>query len=75
MLFKKFDDNRNDFVGSFTAENLKKFIDEHSFPAVMPFNDRAIDRVFQKGVPTLFLFANTDDKSKAAEQAFKAAAE
>lgn len=43
VLFKKFDERRNDFSGVINADNLRKFIDEHSFATVMPFNDRAIE--------------------------------
>lgn len=46
VLYKQFDEKRNDFTGDFTAANLKTFVDDHSFPTVMPFNDRAIQKVF-----------------------------
>lgn len=42
VLFKHFDEKRNDFSGTFNTENLKTFVDSNSFPLVMPFNDRAI---------------------------------
>jgi len=46
VLFKQFDEGRNDFTGSATLETLKTFVDKNSFPTVMPFNDRAIAKVF-----------------------------
>lgn len=44
-------------------ENIKKFIDENSFPLIMEFDDRAIERIFHKGFPTIFLFANNNEES------------
>jgi len=46
VLFKQFDEGRNDFTETVTLENLKKFIDDNSFATVMPFNDRAIPKIF-----------------------------
>lgn len=74
VLYKQFDELRNDFTGEFTQATLKTFVDSNSFPLVMPFNDRAIQKVFQQGNPTLFLFANGNDQSNAAETAFAQAA-
>lgn len=70
VLYKHFDEKRNDFTGAVNAANLKTFVDNHSFPTVMPFNDRAIQKVFQQGNPTLFLFSNGNEASVAAEAAF-----
>ena len=46
VLFKQFDEGRNDFTETVTFENLKKFVDTNSFATVMPFNDRAIPKIF-----------------------------
>ena len=46
VLFKQFDEGRNDFTESVSLENLKKFVDAHSFATVIPFNDRAIPKIF-----------------------------
>lgn len=74
VLFKSFDEKRNDFSGELTTDNLNTFIDQNSFPLVMPFNDRAIEKVFQKGNPTLFLFASENEASTEAEKLFAEAA-
>lgn len=47
VLFKKFDEGRNDFSDDFTVEALKTFCDQNSFATVMEFDDRAIEKVFQ----------------------------
>lgn len=46
VLFKKFDEGRNDFKGEFNSSSLKEFVDSNSFATVMPFSDRAIEKVF-----------------------------
>lgn len=71
VLFKKFDENRNDYSGLFNTADIRKFIDENSFATVMPFNDRAIEKIFQKGNPAAFLFSNDNDASKDAEVVFE----
>jgi len=46
VIFKKFDERRNNYEGDFTVPELKKFIDAKSFATVMEFDDRAIEKVF-----------------------------
>lgn len=38
VLFKKFDDNRNDFKEELTASNLKTFVAANSLPLVVEFS-------------------------------------
>jgi len=42
LLMKK----RNDFDGEVSSEAITTFINAHSIPTVMPFNDKAIEVVF-----------------------------
>ena len=74
VVYKKFDEGRNDYNGPNSAAELKKFIDEKSFATVMEFDDRAIEKVFQQGNPTLFLFHTDTEESKTARTNFDAAA-
>jgi len=46
VLFKKFDERRNEFDERITTAELKKWVDTHSFATVMEFDDRAIEKVF-----------------------------
>lgn len=46
VLFKNFDELRNDFDGEVSTEAITNFINAHSIPTVMPFNDKAIETVF-----------------------------
>ena len=47
VLYKKFDEGRNDYAGAQNFDALKAWIDEKSFATVMEFDDRAIEKVFQ----------------------------
>jgi len=58
VLYKKFDEGRNDYNGPWNFDSLKTWIDEKSFATVIEFDDRAIEKVFQQGNPTIFLFFN-----------------
>jgi len=46
VLFKKFDEKRNNYEGKFTVALVKDFVDTNSFATVMDFDDRAIEKVF-----------------------------
>jgi len=46
VIFKKFDEGRNDYEGNFVVAEIKKFIDEKSFATVIEFDDRAIEKIF-----------------------------
>jgi len=46
VLFKKFDEGRNDFDGEFTAENIKKFISANQLPVVIEFTQDSAQKVF-----------------------------
>lgn len=59
VLFKQFDDKRADFIGRFTSAELTKFIDNNKSPWVVPFGDEAIELIFKKSSPALFVFSNS----------------
>lgn len=70
VLYKKFDERRNDFEGPYEEyKTLRSFLNEKSFAQVMEFDDRAIQKVFQEGNPTIFLFHDnkSEDSIKAIE--------
>lgn len=43
-LFKKFDENKNDFTEEFNAENLKKFVASNSLPLVIEFTHEVLNK-------------------------------
>jgi protein disulfide-isomerase A1 len=61
VLFKEFDEGRNDLEGDFTSESLQAFMDDNKFELVMLFEgDAAIERIFTKERSAMFLFQKKD---------------
>lgn len=56
VLFKKFDDKRNDLTEEFTEESLKAFVSKNSSPLVMKFDEKCAQVIFGKATPGLFLY-------------------
>ncbi|EGR30442.1 prolyl 4- beta subunit precursor, putative [Ichthyophthirius multifiliis] len=74
VLYKHFDELRNDYEGiTLNTEDLQNFIEINAYPTLLPFNDKAIQKVFQQANPTIFLFCNENEASQQAEQAFSLA--
>lgn len=61
VMFKEFDEGRNDLEGDFDASSLTEFLDAHRFELVMLFDgEAAIDRIFTKEKSAFFLFQKKD---------------
>lgn len=41
VLFKNFDEKRNNFDGEFTSDNVKSFVETNMYPTVMEFTQKA----------------------------------
>lgn len=59
IIFKQFDDRRVDYKGRYVLTEISRFVNDNRLPLVIPFGDDAIDLIFQKSSPALFLFANS----------------
>jgi protein disulfide-isomerase A1 len=70
VLFKSFDEKRNIYSENVEVVALSHFLTVNSVPTVMPFNDKAIQAIFQAGHPALFLFANENEESTLAFEEF-----
>ena len=76
VLFKKFDEGRNDCHCEVNEENVKNFIDRNEFPTIIPFNDKAAEKIFGEGETTLFLFVGKEnEKTTLAKAALRESAE
>ncbi|CAD8179388.1 unnamed protein product [Paramecium pentaurelia] len=74
VLFKSFDEKRNDFDGSITNASLEQFINAHGNPVLLPFNDKAINIIFQQRNNAVLLFTDDSDAGVAAYEVFASVA-
>jgi len=63
VLFKKFDEGRNDLTGTFTEDSLRQFLSANSSPLVMKFDEKAAQLVFGKATPGLFLYRDANSEN------------
>lgn len=74
VLFKKFDEGRNDLT-TFDEAALRDFVQANSSPLVMPFDEKCAQLIFGKSVAGLFLYRDRNSENAATlEAAVKAAA-
>jgi protein disulfide-isomerase A1 len=73
VLFKKFDDGRNDLSDGLTDSNIKSFVEGNSKPLAMKFDEKTAQLVFANFNSGLFLFrdssaANTPELERIIKQ-------
>jgi len=74
ILFKKFDEGRNE-LAQFDEAALRKLIISNSLPLLMSFDEKSADFIFGKSVPGLFLYRDKNsEKSSEYESMMKSAA-
>ena len=56
VIFKKFDDKRNDFKGVFTKKEIMAFIDKKRVPSLLPFDNEVLELIFKRNIPILVVF-------------------
>ncbi|XP_036609993.1 protein disulfide-isomerase [Trichosurus vulpecula] len=77
VLFKKFDEGRNNFEGEITKENLLTFVNYHRLPLVIEFTEQTAPKIFGGEIKThilLFLPKSVSDYDEKLNN-FKKAAE
>lgn len=78
VLFKKFDEGRNDFEGELTEKSLKDFINMNSLPLVVDFNQDTAQKVFGGDIKAhnlLFISKQSSEYEKLVEVFRKVAKE
>lgn len=71
VLFKKFDEGKNVFTGPFDASSIRQFIEGNRHPSVIPFDQKAAQRIFGSGLDTIFLIIGDDQAGANAEKALR----
>jgi protein disulfide-isomerase A1 len=66
VLFKNFDELRNDFDGELTENAFENFTDVYAIPIAGRFTERSIDVIFDKNRVGLF-YVRSDDSAKDVE--------
>lgn len=76
VLFKKFDEGRNDLVEDLAIESIKDFINSNSMPTVIEFTQESAQKIFGGEVKNhmLLFISKGDEKFDAALTQYKAAA-
>ena len=63
VLFKNFDEKRNDLAKGYSAEDFKTFVTSKSSPTVMKFDEKCAQLIFGKATPGLFLYYDRNASS------------
>lgn len=63
VLFKNFDEKRNDYHGKLTLKGLLKFIDDNAYPTFSEFDERTEERIFKRHKSALIFFWNDNEAS------------
>ena len=74
ILFKRFDEARNVYDGPMTAGELRQFLNQNKYPAVMRYGRKAEQRIFYQGENAIILFKDKGQDSRLAEEEFRKAA-
>ena len=66
VLYKTFDEGRNDFSGSITSEGLIDFVAEHSVPLLDEISPENFAMYAESGVPLAYIFIPSDHAEREA---------
>lgn len=66
VLYKTFDEGRNDYVGSFTPEGLTEFLRDHSVPLFDEISPENFALYAEADVPLAYTFIEASDSSREA---------
>merc|ERR1711962_584455 len=64
VLFKAFDEGKNEFDGEYTAEAVQKFVEANAMPLVVEFNHESAQKIFSGAIKShllLFVSYKSDD--------------
>ena len=74
VLYKHFDEQRNNYEEFFGLKYIERFIENNSYPLVLPLNERGKKKFYKSQIPTMILFRGKNSESKEAEEIFRKSA-
>lgn len=66
VIFKTFDEKRNDLAKGYDAAAFKSFVESKSTPVVMKFDEKSAQLIFGKNTPGLFLYYDKNAENASA---------
>merc|ERR1712117_422064 len=78
VLFKQFDEGKNEFEGDYEVEALTKFVEANAMPLVVEFNHESAQKIFSGAIKShllLFVSYKSDGFAATKETAAKIAKE
>ena len=64
VLFKQFDEGKNEFEGDYEVEALTKFVEANAMPLVVEFNHESAQKIFSGAIKShLLLFVRYHSRS------------
>lgn len=64
VMYKTFDEGRNDFTKSFTSEALTTFVSEHAVPLLDEISPENFALYAEAGIPLAYIFVPADDANR-----------
>ena len=59
ILYKKFDELKNELTENLKESNIENFVNKYSSPKVMKFDEKAAQIIFGKNMPAIILYADS----------------
>lgn len=72
VVFKNFDEKRNDLAKGYSAAAFKEFVESKTKPTIMKFDEKVAQYIFGKSAPGLFLYYDRNSENAAALEAILA---
>lgn len=69
VVFKNFDEKRNDLAKGYSATAFKEFVESKTKPTIMKFDEKVAQYIFGKSAPGLFLYYDRNSENAAALEA------
>ena len=69
VLFKNFDNKRDDLAKGYTSEEFSEFVKSKSTPLVMSFDEKSAQLVFGNNTPGIFLYYDKNSENASALEA------